>query len=161
MKSITKALLLGVLCIGLLCGCTAKPETFSKGEISLTLTSGFDELKQEGAFAVYGSRDEAVMIQKEDFSTLADIGISKDSTLTDYANAVIHANELRDTTVEERDGVVCFIYEATTGKKTYAYLATVQKSDDAFWLIQFSAIKDKFDEKEATFLTYAKSVTLS
>ena len=89
------------------------------------------------------------------------IGINADSTPLDYANAVIKANELSESTAEERDGMVCFTYTAKSGLKTYSYLATVHKSEDAFWLIQFSSSDKKFEEKEPTFLSYAKSIVLS
>ena len=161
MKSLFKIFLLPILCLALLCGCSAEPKTFSKDGVSITLTSQFEELEQEGCVAVYGSRSEAVMIQKEDFSALAEIGINADSTPLDYANAVIKANELSESTAEERDGMVCFTYTAKSGLKTYSYLATVHKSEDAFWLIQFSSSDKKFEEKEPTFLSYAKSIVLS
>jgi hypothetical protein len=63
MKSLIKIVLLLSLCLALLCGCSAEPETFSKDGVSITLTSQFEELEQEGCVAVYGSRSEAVMIQ--------------------------------------------------------------------------------------------------
>ena len=161
MKSLIKIVLLLSLCLALLCGCSAEPETFSKDGVSITLTSQFEELEQEGCVAVYGSHSEAVMIQKEEFAALAEIGIHKDSTTEDYANAVIRANDLSESTVEERDGIVCFTYTAKSGLKTYTYLATAHKSEDAFWLIQFSTSDKKFEEKESTFLSYAKSIVLS
>lgn len=161
MKSMIKALLLGVLCLGLFCGCSATPRVFSKDGVSITLTSRFDELEQEGAVAVYSSRNEAVLIQKWEFHTLSNWEITKDSTPTDYANAVIQANNFTESTVEERDGIVCFTYTAKSGLKTYTYFATAHKSEDAFWLIRFSTSDDKFEEKQDTFLAYAKSVELS
>lgn len=161
MKSVLKVFLLVAVCLGLLCGCSATPQEFSKDGVSITLTSQFEELTQEGCVAVYGSRSEAVMIQKEEFSMLAEIGINENSTVEDYANAVIEANGLSDSTVEERDGIVCFTYTAKSGMKTYAYLATAHKTEDAFWLIQFSTTDKKFEEKEASFLSFAKSIVLS
>lgn len=161
MKSLIKIVLLLSLCLALLCGCSAEPETFSKDGVSITLTSQFDELEQEGCVAVYGSRNEAVMLQREDFASLASIGITEASTTKEYAEAVIRVNELTDVTVEERDGIICFTYTAKSGNTTYSYLATAHKGADAFWLIQFSSTEKKFAEKEAGFLTYAKSVVIS
>lgn len=60
--------------------------------------------------------------------------------------------------IVEKGGIKCFTYEREVSGNDYAYLATVFKSSDAFWLIQFACFKDDYNDKEDDFVKWAKSV---
>ena len=163
MKHVTKLLAIFAL-IGslLLCACTASPKTFTKDGMSITLTNRFSEIKQENFLTGYGSTNAAVLVTKEAFTLFEGTTLGKSSTLTDYANAVITAQKLADgTEVKTNDGVTYFNYESSVDGVTYKYMATVHKSEDAFWMIQFSAKAADYADMEADFFTYAKSITFA
>ncbi len=162
MKHLIKSLIaLTLLLCMLLCSCSAKPKLFECEELQMELTNRFREVEQTGCTALYSTNSEVAVLKKEPFASLASTGLTESSTLTEYAETVILANELSDTEISEKDGVIYFTYESTVDKKTYSYLATVHKSDEAFWLIQFSCLQKKYAEKEATFFAYAESVRFS
>ena len=160
MKNFTKLLLIAILvCAMLLCGCSelpfnlpenavvATPKTFTKDGMSITLTDGFSESTQEGFVAVYNRSNakldqtgyiETVTVKKDSFDSLSDLNITADSTLIDYAQAVMEANQLGGLEVKTAyDGEITY-FTFNNLPDTALHVATVFKSADAFWLIQFS-----------------------
>ncbi len=153
------ALLCLLLTLALLaCACAAKPETFSVEGLEITLTSKFRVVEQQGCTAMYSSRNRLVAVQRESFSELAEHGLDENSALADYAAVVIEANGLSDVTLATEDGVTYFKYENTGDGKRFAYLATLHKSETAFWLIQFAVAADDYDEASPAFFDYARSI---
>ncbi len=107
---------------------------------------------------MFSSRSQLVVVQRESFEALAEHGLTADSSLSDYAEVVIRANALTDVTVTSEEGVTYFKYENTGDGKRFAYLATLHKSETAFWLIQFAVAADDYEETAPTFFDYARSV---
>ena len=157
MKNFTKLLLITILvCAMLLCGCSnlpenavvATPKTFTKDGMSITLTDGFSESTQEGFVAVYNRSNakldqtgyiETVTVKKDSFDSLSDLNITADSTLIDYAQAVMEANHLGHLEVRTAyDGEIAY-FTFNKHPSLVHHVATVFKSADAFWLIQFSS----------------------
>ena len=161
MKRFFGLLSLTLICAMLLCGCSVTPEVFEKDGMSITLTSAFSELEQEGLTVAYHSKKAVVLAFKEEFTTLTDAGIGADSTLEEYAAAVLKAQQLQGTAIQSDNGLTYFVYERSSGRSTYAYFATVHKSASAFWLIQFGCSADSFLELQPTFMTYAQSVAFA
>ena len=158
MKNFTKLLLITILvCAMLLCGCSklpenpvvATPKTFTKDGMSITLTDSFSESTQEGFTAVYKSTNtvfkssldsiNCITVKKESFDSFSNLNITADSTLIDYAQAVMEANHLGCLEVKTAyDGqITYFTFEEYPD--SILHVATVFKSADAFWLIQFSS----------------------
>lgn len=162
MKHITKLILLATLALTLLLtACAVEDKSFTKDGMTITLNSRYSELQQEGYTVAYGATDSVVLVLKETYDSLSAASLDKNSTLTEYANVVIKNNSLTNVSVETKDGLTCFQYDSEVDGKTYSYLAAVYKSTDAFWMIQFSAEKDNYDEKESDFITFAKSVSFA
>lgn len=149
-----------VLMVTTLCsGCSfLKPQekTFTKSGMSITLTDKFYEKDVVNYTATYGSTDVAIMALKEEFSLLEGL---ENLSLEDYAQLVIENNK-KDISVEKKDGLTYFLYEAEANGKTYSYFSCVYKGTDAFWLIQFSTVADQYEKKSDQLITWAKSVTV-
>ena len=161
MKRFFALLFLALVCALLLCGCTVTPKTFEKGGMSITLTSAFSELKQEGLTVAYESKKAVVLVYKENFETLASVNLNADSTVEEYAAAVLKAQQLDGTTVQSENGLTYFTYERSAGRSTYAYFVTVHKSASAIWLIQFGCATDELEEMYPSFVTYAQSISFT
>jgi len=164
MKRISSIVLIFVLITSLfLSGCSlfeASPKTFTKAGMSITLTDRFTEREYVSFTAVYDSQHVAVFAIKEAFTLFEGSALGKDSSLEDYANTVILANGLDVTPVTE-DGITSFTYQKESNGIDCTYFATVHKSGDAFWLIQFSAKTEQYEAQKANILTYAKSISFS
>ncbi len=133
---------------------TAPPKTFTKDGFTITLTEDFEESEVETQTAVYQSQNSVVLALKEDASQF-----DGDLTLTQYAELVLSNNDL-SSPIEEKEGFTCFTYEKKSGFTTYAYLAIVQKSEDAYWLIQFGCNARHFDTQMNAFLEWAKTIEI-
>lgn len=160
MKKNIKLLVL-VLLVVLIAGCSLlkeKAKTYSTNGISVTMTDGF-ALKDLEGVTVYLEGDDAIFTAlKEDFSTLEPYGITSASTLKEYASAIVDGNSLT-TTIEEKDGLTYFTYTKEISGNSFYYLATVYKTDNAFWLINFACESKGKDTFEPRFLEWAKTVT--
>lgn len=169
MKKILKAALI-ISCVAMLSsvmfGCVFKtlfgePELkdFTKAGMTITLTSDFTEKDLVNQTAYYTSETVIVTALKEEKSLFEEANINID-TLTEYAELVIENNNANSTVTEE-NGATYFIYEAEANGKEFKYYASVFKTDDAFWLVQFACEKDDFDSNKTQFAEYASSVKFS
>ena len=136
-------------------GCSTSPKTFTAEGMSITLTNRFSKLSYAGFTAVYGASDVAVFALKEEFTLVGDY------TLDEYAALVIDVNGLEGVTASTKDGLTSFLYERENDGVNYTYFATVHKTQDAFWLIQFAVESKDYAKKEADILEYAKSISFS
>lgn len=160
MKKNIKLLVL-VLLVVVIAGCSLlkdKTKTYTQNGISVTMNDGFT-LKELDNVTVYLEGEDAIFTAlKENFTTLEPLGITSESNLQNYAKAVIEANSLTSS-IKEKDGVTYFTYTKEVNNNNFYYLATVYKSKDAFWLINFACEAKNKDTFEPRFIEWAKTVT--
>ena len=139
---------------------TPEAKTFSSDGMSITLTDEFRETDIKNYTVAYDSRNVAVFALKESFSLAEGF---EDYTLKEYADAVIQANKLSGAETKTADGLTYFEYEFTNPetKDTYHYFSCVYKTDDAFWLIQFTTLSENMDLYAVQMKEWAKSVTFA
>lgn len=134
------------------------PETFTYGEMTITLTDDFSERNYEGYSACYESYDTIVMITKDDSSYFENF---EEYTLKQYGEDTLEYNEFDDSVkLKEEDGLTYFEYEYTdeeTGD-IYSYFVPLYKSDEAFWFFQFASFKEDYETYRAQFIEWAKTV---
>lgn len=164
MKKFSKICLVS-LCIVLLtgfCSCSlfsAKEKEFTAAGMTITLTDEFTEKSLVSQTAYYESVNAIVMALKEDLSAFTQLGLDNIS-LKEYAELVIKQNSM-NATVEEKDGLTMFTYKKSVSDKDFTYLATVFKSSDAFWLIQFGCETKNYDKYSSDFQKWAGTVKFS
>lgn len=137
----------------------SSPKTFSKAGLEITLNESFTEKEHNSYTALYDSASAGVITLKEEFSLFPNVDTAS-MTLAEYAALVIQANN-RDSTVQEKDGLTYFVFEAQANGKNFTYFCPVFKSSDAFWLVQFFCTTDSYEKNEAQFFEWAKTVKLS
>lgn len=138
---------------------SGQEKTFTKAGMTITLTSDFDEEDNISQTATYVSNQYIVVILKEDFSTLSQLNISSDFSLNEYAKNIISGNSV-DSKVQEKDGVVYFIYNKKLSGKDFSYFEVVLKGSDAFWDVTFACETKDLESSQAQFLNWAKTVEL-
>ena len=79
-------------------------------------------------------------------------------SVEDYAKAVTTNNQ-KDSEIKTEDVLTYFTYTSNLNGKTYFYIATMYKSNDAFWLFNFACDSSNQEKFESTFKTWAKSVS--
>lgn len=140
--------------------CAPKEKIFTKSGMSITLTDAFTEGKFYSMTAYYESEDNTVSAIREPFSVLEENGVSTDLTLEEYAKTFIEDNEIGSEVFTE-DGLTYFTYEKTIDDVCYLYFETVFRSEDSYWLFQFTCPKDAYGEMKTEFVKWAKSVRFS
>ena len=153
------ALLMALTMALSLCACDfASEEVFTCGDLSITLTSAFEESSADGQDAYFESQKVGVTVLKEEKSDLVN---SDTMTKKDYAELVVKTYE--KTTiggVSEIGGLTYFTYVATVDGTGYTYEAYIYETSDAFWMVQFFCHTDNYDKYADSFKTWAQSVTI-
>lgn len=152
------AVILGVI-IGLVFSSnlfhTVSPKDFTTGDHSVTLTSEFIKVNNEGFYASYGSASAYVFVRQElktDFpEDLQDIDLAQ------YTQLVADTNGT-DLQVHQKNGLYCFDYLATPENDEYYYFAVCHESDNAFWATYFATPSENMETYLPTFLEWARSI---
>ena len=148
-----------VLLVLVICGCSLLKEsekTYTANGISITMKKGFYEKDYVSLTTYFESEDAIFTALKESFTDLEEAGLSANSTLNEYIQAVKEGNQL-DTEIIEDDGLLYMTYEKEISNKDFFYLATVYKTDDAFWLINFACESKNKNTLKPQFLKWAKT----
>lgn len=163
MKKAISLILLFVMTATLFSGCglpfrKTTDKTFTKAGLSITLTSDFSEQDLASQTAYYVSKQVIVTTLKEEFSLFENINMPAEMSLTEYAQLVIENNKI-ESEITQEDGLTSFLYKKEMNGKNITYYATVFRSTDAFWLVQFACDTEQFEEYKPQFIQYAKTVT--
>lgn len=134
-----------------------QPLDFSYEEMTITLNDTFSETNSEGYTVCYDSKNIAVLALKEKFDYMEGF---ENFTLEQYRNLVSSANTSLEITPLEIDGMYCMEHSFFNAdvEAEYTYLSVTYKSDEAFWLIQFACLSEKYDSLKPDFINWAKSV---
>ncbi|MDD2268730.1 MAG: hypothetical protein PHY15_04150 [Eubacteriales bacterium] len=147
-----------ILSVFLLNSCSAfvkeKPKTFSDAGMKIELTNKFSKVSFEPYTVCYNSGKVAVFALKEEFTLFSGINYS----LEEYAEVVLKNNSL-SSEVKEVDGLVTFTFKKDVEKTNFSYFASVYKTTDAYWLIQFACESSDYETYKDEIIKYAKSVT--
>ena len=141
----------------LVAGCAAKEKTYESHGIKITMQEGFNEKSLVSATVYLESIDSIFTALKEEFTILGQAGLDKDSTIEEYLTLVNAANNA-NYEIKTSGDLKYFTYESDVSGKTFYYLATAYKTDDAFWLCNFAAEAKNKEKFEPLFLKWAKTV---
>ncbi len=135
----------------------AEPKTFSSAGITITLTDQFEEISLENYTAAFDSNKVGVLVLKEPFSMAEGFG---DFTLEEYVDLVLQVNAFDSAKVQNADGLTWFTFDTrlTDAEEEYRFTAYAYKTDDAFWLVYFTMLREHADTYAPQIAEWAKSV---
>ena len=137
-------------------GDSSQPKTFSQKGITITLHGGFRKTYDSRFTACYTSKEAAMFVLKEPFSTMEGF---ENYTLEQYGNLVIQKNQLTASEIKTENGLTYYTYESEDGKSFF--MAFLFKVEDAFWLVQCATNADQADAYTPQFKQWAASIKLS
>ncbi len=143
-----------------LTGCNTKDKLFKKDDFKITLNDSFKENTYEGVNYYFISKKSGLTVLEESFDDLAKINLSDESTLDDYANAVLVANN-KNVKINKENDFYYFTYDSTTEDDRYYDMSALYKGENGFWLLNFFGKYDDRKSLEKEFLKYAKSVKVN
>ena len=120
--------------------------------VVLTLTDSFEEFDADGFDFSYTCEDVAILGFSEDFETYPDL---KDYTVKEYGELTIEYGGFgSEVKLQEQGGLNYFEFVSDE----YKYFACVYKTENAFWVIQFSTDTAQYDSYRSDFAEWARSV---
>ena len=157
----TVALLLLTVLLFSVCACgKSNTKTLTQDEFSITLSDDYGMVPHISYFVSYETADKkAVLVTRNKKDIVEEVAGKPDISLLEYANLVIQTNR-KGEDPKTKDGVTYYTYTSHTDGVDYTYLATVHKSENAFWLVQFVCETKEYNDMEDTFFGYAKSVSI-
>lgn len=157
-------IMIGAVILGLVVGflLTWKPapkeKVFTCEDMQITLNESFGETEYMGYKTVYRSKNAVILVLKDNISELP--SEFKTMTTEEYGEFIIELNQYSESsTVEQKDGLIYFEYEATSDGEDFYYFSTIYRTEDAFWVIQFSTKQEDADKMQDDFIEWAKSVS--
>lgn len=159
----TKAKILLICALGLsllLTACGAEPKTITEEGMTITLTEDFSAATMDNATWYYESTDALVMGIRETKDELEQTGLEV-NTLRDYAKAVIEANSLTGTTIQERNDYLYIEYEKTVDGTNYSYMTCLYDHGEEYWLVNFTCYQQRYKKLKSNFLDWADSVSFN
>lgn len=157
MKKISKILLNTCLiftAITLLSGCEStelKEKTYSSRGFSITMEDGMVEKDLASSTVYFEGQRVLVSGIKETFEALEVIELSKDSTIEEYAQAVL-ANNKAEYEIKTDGDLKYFTYENEFSGKPFYYFSAFVKGSDAFWLVNFACETSNKEEYNPYFI---------
>ena len=139
---------------------TPQPKEFSSDGITITLDDRFTQTSVENYTVAFDSEDIAVFVLKEPFSLAEGFG---DLSLDEYADLVVNSNSLTSDSKKISDDRICIEYDAVPAEsgERYFYYSYLFKTDDAFWIVQFTTREDKVEKYYPKFEEWVKTVSFS
>ncbi len=157
-KNLLFLILLFIFLVGLT-GCATKEKLFNKDNFKITLTDAFKEDDYKGANYYFISKKAGLTVLEESYDELAKLNLSSESTLDDYANAVMEANG-KNIKINKEDNFYYFTYDSTTENDRYYDMSALYKGKNGFWLLNFFGKYDDREDLKNDFLKYAKTVNV-
>lgn len=145
-----------LLLIILTLGCSDEKTYKAKG-ISITMMKGLF-YKQHNSATIYYENDEIFVIGLEEkFKDLMPLDINNETTIEEYVEEIfINREESYDLLKE--DNLYYYTYEYDINDKTYFYVSTIHKSNEGFWICNFSCEKNNKDKYFDLFIKWGKSI---
>ncbi len=147
-----------------LASCTPLPNArdgveteFIIDDLKITLTDSFEPSKADGHSGCYSANDVMVIFDKETVESLEDTDIE---TLSDYVNAILEKTEdLNVSEITDVGNITYIEYTNETEDDKYSFFVSFYKSEDAFWMLQFSSRESDYADYRPDFVKWAKSVS--
>ena len=139
------------------------PKTFKVDNMEITLTKAFKKYDHKDYTANYNSKDLSVFVIKDSFADYPDV---RNYTAEGYAElcADFYVAEKISQNVEKKtaEGLIYLSFDAEgEDTNTYHYYEFFFKTDDAFWIIEFSVDTDKAESSLPKIIEWAKTVKFS
>lgn len=134
---------------------------FKCDEMQITLTDEFMKVPVSGFDACFANDEIVILVTRDDLDVLYDL---EEYSLKEYGDLSLEANELADVSeVKENNGIMYYDYEAENAEEncTYYYYATIFKSEDAFWTIQFAVLTEDVDQYMPQIIEFSETITFA
>jgi len=160
MKKLISVLLALVLAIGVFAGCDlleSDPKTFTEGDFTITLNEDFEVSDEDNGYDItFASRTSIVFVLEDSFEYF-----EEGTTLEEYSQLSLEANEREELEVKEGDGYLYVEYNDDVEGEDYYYMVAYYEGSESFWVVNFSTPEVNRSKLGAKFVTWASSVEVA
>ena len=134
------------------------PMDISYSNMTMTVTAEFEKDSDSYGFdCCYYSYDISIFIDKHSFADMPNL---KNLSLREYGNAIIDEYDLGGS-LKTENGLTYYEYTNTNDGDVYMFRGYIYESYDAFWSIEFGALKEDFIDREDEIKEWAASVAFA
>ncbi len=144
----------GLLALGANLASKPSPQTFSKGDFSISLTKDFEESYAQDYYAYYESDEVVTFVMQEGKQFLGNL------SLQEYARLLMNVNGYK-VELKEKDHMVWFSYTQTIDQMQFYYMVFCYEGDDAFWTVNFATPIGSRNKMEKKIINWAESVRIA
>ena len=155
MKRILKIIIITVFIL-VLSACSSE-KTYKEKGLEITMDKGFYYKNHSQADVYFTKGNITFTALKEDYAKLESQDLNIDSDVTDYMENIF-ANLGSEYPIYDYNGLKYFIYGMKDNNIVYAYLVTVHKGNDAFWICSLSTTEEEFAQYQESFLKWSSTV---
>ncbi len=135
-------------------------QTFTKDDMTITLTKDFSEKAKDDTQAYYESARAILFCYQDTNEALKGAKLDPATlNLKDYAKRVIEVYNIKAEVVEKEGMFIFEFYDSGSGYEFYR-MGAVQKGTNSFWVFEFVCEKKDEAEYSGQFLKWAKSITI-
>ena len=156
------SLLLIVISVFMLTACNKEAEgkLYQEEDFEITLPEGFQKKEISGLKYYYenNSMGVAITVNSESKQLFENAGVEFPDNVKAYAEFVVKANGLTNSTVVSKGSYAQFDYRKTVNGKEYYYYGTTHKAGDKYYMINFYCYADKANDFQQQFAKWADSI---
>lgn len=162
-----RVVLVTAILVGMIAGffigviATSEPveeQTFTKDDVTITLTNEFQEQTMDGFAACWGSVDVAVFVREDSFAEEPDL---KNYSVEQYAEQLYKLNRHEvPKGVQTEGGLTFYEYQHHNPDDgiTYCYFTYIYKTESGFWIVQFATPNLEVENYRESIAKWANSV---
>lgn len=159
-KSSISLLLVSMLLMSTLTGCTPNPKNFSTSQLTVTLNDSFTERSSDD-YELYVTCDDVGFSAKEETDQELQLAGYELISLSDYADEILRLNGDEGIQLSQRDDYYYFITSETVKGAKYTYIHCMYEGDNSFWVCQFVCKSKDYKRLKDDIFAWADSVTIT
>lgn len=137
-----------------------QPQTFSKGDYSVTLTREFEEDTFDDLYLGVFRDDVGILVYRYTEEELAAVVGESDSTLGYMQNLAEYFQLDRSDACWGSGGMACLEYTSEVDGDTWYYYDVLQMKGDILWLTEFFGPEEQADAYAEDFAAWAKTINI-
>lgn len=162
-KSLQQYILLGTIISILtasLSGCTAKPQNFTTGGLTITLTEDFT-IGSAANFNVYISSDEVQFSAVEEKADVLEYAGYEITSLNDYCMEILDLNKASKDSLIQRNDYYYFTNSKTTSGASFTYVHCMFKGNSSYWVCEFVCKTKDYKRLKDKILGWADTIVFN
>ena len=152
-------LLIIIVCITSLTGCSNDPKNFTYENLTITLNKTFTESKRNG-FDLYVTSENVIFSVVEESEENLEFSGYTISNLKNYCEEIMILNDVSSDSLQQRNNYYYFTNKKTISGASYTYVHCMYYGSGSYWICEFVCKTKNYDSYKNRIFKWADSVTI-